>query len=327
MLKHPHTIDDREISRDSVTIVVCTYTADRWATLRLGVDMARKQMRSDDELIVIVDSNDLLLARCLESLDDCRVIPNSRRRGVSGARNTGLHAARGSIIAFLDDDAVPLDGWLDAIRAPYADKRVFSVGGLAKPRWNEGKPQWFPEEFLWVVGCSHLGLPLERQPVRNLIGANMSFRKAAFYQVGEFAETIGRLGDRPLGCEETEFCIRLTQTSPDAIIMYEPSAQVEHDITQRRGSLSYFAKRCWAEGISKAEVTRRVGSSSALSAERYYTSRVLPKGIWRGISESASGDIFGVARSGAIILGLTVTTAGYCVGAFSGSSDVDGKAR
>ena len=229
--------------------------------------------------------------------------------------------ARGSIIVFLDDDAVPLVGWLDALRAPYADERVFGVGGLAKPGWSGYKPRWFPEEFLWVVGCSHLGLPREPHRVRNLIGANMSFQKTAFQQIGEFAETMGRIGDRPLGCEETEFCIRLTQANPDAILMYEPSAQVEHDITRRRGTLGYFVRRCWAEGLSKAEVARRVGRFSALSAERDYTSRVLPKGIWRGLSEAVSGDIYGAARSGAIVLGLGVTAVGYCAGVLFGSSD------
>jgi glucosyl-dolichyl phosphate glucuronosyltransferase len=299
---------------NSVTIVICAYTNDRWSTLRRAIEVALKQIYFNDELLVIVDHNDSLLAKCRAALENCVIIPNRHSRGLSGARNTALERARGSIIIFLDDDAIPIDGWLDALRAPYADERVYGVGGLASPYWRRGKPRWFPDEFLWVVGCSHRGLPSVTQPVRNLVGANMSFRKTAFDRVGGFAETMGRVGDRPLGCEETEFSIRLTQANPEAVLLYNPSAQVQHHVSEQRRSVRYFARRCWAEGLSKAEVSRRVGRSNALSAERHYTSRVLPKGIWQGLRDSSTGDIWGAARAAAIVLGLMITMAGYCVG-------------
>jgi glycosyltransferase involved in cell wall biosynthesis len=314
MLESQSDVSAEESLTNSVTVVVCAYTKDRWVTLRRAIDAALNQINLDDELLVVVDYNDALLTQCREYLGDLTVLPNSRNRGLSGARNTALDEAHGSIIVFLDDDAVPLDGWLDALRAPYADTRVYGVGGFAKPCWLSGQPGWFPKEFLWVVGCSHSGLSSDQHPVRNLVGANMSFRKAAFDHVGGFAEQMGRIGQRLFGGEETEFSIRLTQANPDAIILYEPSSQVEHHMTQHRASLGYFVRRCWAEGISKAEVSRRVGRSRALSTERHYALRVLPRGIWNGLHDSIIGDLWGAARSGAIVLGLAATAAGYCVG-------------
>lgn len=299
---------------NSMTIVVCAYTEKRWESLRRAVHMALKQIGPNDELLVVVDHNDVLLARCHEVIDNCVIIPNRHTRGLSGARNSALEEAHGSIIVFLDDDAAPLDGWLDALRDPYDDGRVYGVGGLAKPSWRYARPGWFPDELLWVVGCSYLGLPISPQPVRNFIGANMSFRKIAFDTLGGFVETIGRVGDQPLGCEETEFCIRLTQANPGAILLYEPSAQVEHQVPEQRSSVRYLARRCWAEGLSKAQVSRHVGRSSALSSERRYASRVLPKGIWRGLRDSSKGDVWGAARSVTIAFGLVATAAGYCVG-------------
>jgi len=144
----------------------------------------------------------------------------------------------------------------------------------------------------------------------------MSFRKAAFEHVGGFTEQLGRIGEQLFGCEETEFSIRLTQANPGAIILYEPSSQVEHHLAQHRASFSYFVRRCWAEGISKAEVSRRVGRSKALSTERHYVLRVLPRGIWNGLHDSACGDLWGMARSVAIAVGLLATAAGYCAGGF-----------
>jgi hypothetical protein len=153
----------------------------------------------------------------------------------------------------------------------------------------------------------------------------MSFRKAAFNSVGGFAEQLGRVGEQPFGCEDTEFAIRLAQANPDAIILYEPSSQVEHHVAQQRASLSYFVRRCWAEGISKAEVSRRVGRSMALSAERHYALRVLPRGIWNGLRDSAGGDLWGAARCVTIVLGLAATVAGYCVGTICRSTGSRGR--
>jgi glucosyl-dolichyl phosphate glucuronosyltransferase len=314
MLESQRSVSPKQCVTNSITVVVCAYTGDRWATLQCAIDAALNQLNFDDELLVIVDHNEELLARCHNYLGTLKVLPNRHRRGLSGARNTALDEANGSIVVFLDDDAIPLDGWLSSLRAPYSDERVYGVGGLAKPRWLGSQPRWFPEEFLWVVGCSHLGLPSGSHPVRNLVGANMSFRRMAFENVGGFAEHMGRIGERLLGCEDTEFAIRLARTNPDAIILYEPSSQVEHHVADQRASLSYFFRRCWAEGISKAEVSRRVGRSRALSTERHYAARVLPRGIWKGICDSASGDLWGATRSAAIILGLLATAAGYCTG-------------
>ncbi len=323
MLESQNGVTAKENLTNSATVVVCAYTRDRWMTLQRAIDAALSQINRDDELLVVVDHNDALLARCREHLGDSTVLPNRHNRGLSGARNTALDEAHGSIIVFLDDDAIPLDGWLDALRAPYADKRIYGVGGFAKPHWLSGRPEWFPEEFLWVVGCSYRGLSSEPYPVRNLVGANMSFRKAAFDHVGGFAEEMGRIGEQLLGCEETEFSIRLTQANPNVVILYEPSSQVEHHLTQDRTSLGYFVRRCWAEGISKAEVARRVGRSRALSTERHYVLRVLPRGIWNGLHDSASGDLWGIARSVAIVVGLVATIAGYCAGTVCRPSDGD----
>src|SRR5439155_54307 len=77
------------------------------------------------------------------------------------------------------------------------------------------RPTWHPPEFGWVVGCSYRGLPVEPAPVRNLIGCNMSMRRELFDAVGGFTHGIGRIGTIPLGCEETEWCIRVRQRFPE----------------------------------------------------------------------------------------------------------------
>jgi len=64
--------------------------------------------------------------------------------------------------------------------------------------------------------------------IRNMIGCNMSFRSSVFEEVGVFNPDIGRLGSQPLGCEETEICIRALERWPGKKIMYAPGALVNH---------------------------------------------------------------------------------------------------
>src|SRR5581483_12443163 len=101
-----------------------------------------------------------------------------------GARNTGVSVATGSVCAFLDDDAEAAPDWLAWLVKAYADKDVLGVGGAIEPAWQDRRPEWFPEEFDWVVGCSYRGMPVISADTRNLIGANMSFRRDVLVNVG-----------------------------------------------------------------------------------------------------------------------------------------------
>jgi len=238
---------------------------------------------------------------------------NRGRRGLSGARNAGVAAADAEIVAFLDDDAEAAPDWLARLLALYDDPRVLGAGGTIEPAWDARRPGWFPEEFDWVVGCSYRGLPQSRTPVRNMIGANMSFRRAVLDEVGGFRDGIGRVGRKPVGCEETELCLRVLRRHPDGVLLHEPLARVAHRVPADRASWSYFWRRCWSEGLSKAVVSRAHGSGPALSSERAYATRVLPAAFGRSLADAAP------ARAGAISAGLLVTSAGYVTGTVRGA--------
>jgi glycosyltransferase involved in cell wall biosynthesis len=242
------------------------------------------------------------------------VVASRGVKGLSGARNTGVTLARSEIVAFLDDDATAEPTWIQRMVEPYSDPLVLACGGAVIPALGGPRPHWWPLEFDWVIGCSYLGLPTVRADVRNVIGANMSARREAVVQVGGFAEGIGRIGTRPVGCEETDLYIRLVRYLPGARIVYEPSARVHHWVPPARLSWRYFRTRCVAEGLSKAMVARRVGSTDALSSERTHALKVLPAGLARGLRDRAP------RRALAIAAGLALTTAGYVGGRLSRSA-------
>ncbi|HEX6288951.1 MAG TPA: glycosyltransferase family 2 protein [Herpetosiphonaceae bacterium] len=302
-------------SSEAFSVILCAYTEARWSDLIAAVASAQRQTVLPRDIIVVIDHNPALLARSRAYFSGVTVIENRGARGLSGARNSGVAAARGSLIVFLDDDAIAAPDWLEQLSACYADPAAIGVGGAIEPRWTARQPRWFPAEFNWVVGCTYRGMPERRAAVRNLIGCNMSFRREAFERMGGFR--IGRVGVLSIGQEndDTEFCIRLTASLPDAQLIYQPGARVQHRVPPQRATLAYFARRCYSEGLSKAYLARLVGHDRGLSSERDYTLRTLPSGVLRGVIDTlARRDAGGLLRSSAIVAGLAITTAGYLAG-------------
>ena len=155
------------------SVIVCAYTLDRWDQLVAAVESAADQALGA-EVFVVIDHNTELLTLATHRWPEHVVIPNRFGRGLSGARNTGVGAATGAVIAFLDDDAVAAPGWLASLLAPFDDPTVGCVGGRVEPAWGAAEPAWLPEEFRWVVGCSYTGQPTQEAEIRNPIGASMA---------------------------------------------------------------------------------------------------------------------------------------------------------
>jgi glucosyl-dolichyl phosphate glucuronosyltransferase len=297
----------------TTSVVICAHTEERWDDTLKAVASVQSQEPAPHQVILVVDYNPELQTRLAGRLPDVCVVPNDDLQGLSGARNTGVALATGDIVAFLDDDAIAQPGWLAALTRLYAEPDVIGVGGRTEPGWATRRPPWWPGEFDWVVGCTYTGM--EPGVVRNLLGGNASFRRSLF-AISGFASHLGRTsGDRrPLGCEETEFCIRAAKAQPRGVFVYNDQAVIAHRVPLARQSFSYFRSRCFAEGLSKARVTKSVGVGAGLATERRYTAVTLPAGVLRGLRRGAHGDWVGLLSAGAIIVGLMYTTLGYSFG-------------
>lgn len=312
----PTPVRDRaeEAPAPPISVLICAYTLDRLGLLDRAIDSVRAQAAPAHEIVLCVDHSPELLAEARRRWPDVKLVENGEEQGLSGARNSGVAECDGEIVAFLDDDALAAPDWLKLLGDAYRDPEVVGAGGAVRPAWAEGAPAWFPPEFDWVVGCTHSGMPSEPEPVRNLVGANMSFRREALVEVGGFRHELGRVGTIPAGCEETDLCIRVGRRWPQRRILYDPAAAVDHTVPPSRATWSYFTSRCRGEGRSKAVLAGLVGSGSGLEAERAYTRRTLPLGVLRGFGDALRGRPSGIGRAAAIVAGLLITTAGYVSG-------------
>jgi|GEM_PF-166555 len=293
----------------SLSVVICAYTLDRWEDIREAVASLAAQQWPPQEILLVTDHNEELRRRAERELSGVRVLPSTQAKGLSGARNTGTAAARCEVVAFLDDDAAAEPDWTLRLLTAYRDPSVMAVGGRIKPAWDAGRPPWFPHEFDWVVGCTYAGMPAEPAPVRNVIGANMSFRRAVLDELDGFSHGLGRIGTRPLGCEETELCIRAAERRPGEVILYQPDAVVRHHVPAQRGTWAYFRSRCWSEGLSKAAVSRLAGAERATASERDYLRRTIPRGLLRGLAPGRGGQPLSTVP--VLLAGVAITAAGY----------------
>ena len=295
------------------SVVVCAYTFER---LELTSACIRAVLAQPErpEVIVVTDHNDELGEALRTRFPGVAVVPNSKRRGLGGARNTGVEAASADLVAFVDDDAEPSPGWLAGLAAGFKDPRVVAVGGDAEPVWEGSPPAWFPDEYLWVVGCSYRGMARDG-PIRNPLGCNMAFRRAVLAPVGGFDQMLGRIGNVPFGLEETELCVRLIKADPSARIVMVRDAAVRHHVPAGRQRPAYFLQRCFYEGVGKAQL-RHLASSAALSSERSYALRVLPAAVLREVVGSIRLDrpLARLSKAAAIVGGLGAAGTGYAWG-------------
>jgi glycosyltransferase involved in cell wall biosynthesis len=305
-------------------VLICAYTERRWDELVAAVASVQQQQPAPLEVIIAVDHNPNLSAMARAHFANVVVIDSDQPTGLNGTRNAGMHVAHGEIVAFIDDDAIATPGWLERLVATFNIPGVQGAGGYIEPIWPTSQPRWFPDEFRWVVGCSYRGLPVRQAPIRNLIGCNMAYRRAAWVAIGGFRTGVGHVGGQPRGCDETEFCIRLRHRWPEQhTLLYVPEAVVRHHVSEERARRRYFWRRCRFEGGSKALIVRLVGADAGLASERTHALRTLPLGVLRGIRDVVvRADLAGLDRAWMITSGLAMTALAYLAGRISGDRDL-----
>lgn len=263
-----------------VSVIVCAYTMARFDILRRAIDALYRQQLRPHEVIVVVDNNETLANRLEAVLPaGTTVLRNEGESGASAARNVGVAAASGELLAFIDDDAVADGDWLTHLTNRLADRSVTIVGGRIIAEWPAvGRPPWFPEELDWLVGCTYRGLPLrEGNVLRNVISCNMALRREAFAAVGGFRPGWGRKGHIGGQGDDTEFCMRVQQRYPRCRIVYAPRAVVWHNVPNTRLRLAFLAERAYYEGFSKAQMKKlhRALGRDALATESTYLRHLL----------------------------------------------------
>ncbi|WP_121740987.1 glucosyl-dolichyl phosphate glucuronosyltransferase [Natronorubrum halophilum] len=253
-----------------VSVVLCTYALDAYDDFREAATSILEQTYDEVELVVVVDGVEAVYERALEDFDgreDVLVHCNDENRGLLASRNRGVELASGDVVAFLDDDAVADETWLESLVDAYEEEHAIAAGGKMTPRWLAGTPEFLPEEFYWLVGVTHRGFADGEGEVRNTFGSNLSFRRDVFRNLGGFDTDIGgRKGEKNLQGGETELCARM-QREYGRGVWYVPDATVEHKVFEYRTDPSWLLERAFWQGYSKRAMATLVPDSSDEESE------------------------------------------------------------
>jgi len=236
-----------------VSVVVCTYTMDRYDVFREAVESVLAQTYDPVEVVLVIDGNSEVYERVVEEFGDYENViihNNEKNRGISFSRTKGAELASGEIVAFIDDDGVAEPDWIEHHVTAYEQTDAVAVGGYVAPDWVTTKPNFFPEEFYWLVGCTERGFAEDGEEIRNGYGSNVSYRRSVFLDVGGYDVNTGRKGDRHIQAHEAPVGIRIREEYGKGVV-YVEDAVVHHKLFAYRGEFRWLVFRSFWQGFSK----------------------------------------------------------------------------
>lgn len=256
------------MSSPLISAIICTHN--RADYLGLAIDSLLQQTYDPYEVIVVDNASSDATAQVVQDRQ-----PHPRLSyiyeptlGLSVARNRGGAAARGEILAYLDDDAVATCQWLAALVEVFQRYPAIAiVGGRVELIWPPltGPPAWLSAGLAANLGVYDLGdqLRLIQTAGETPRGLNYAVRRCFFEQVGGFDRQLGRVGKNLLSNEELQMTQQALNAGLD--VAYAPQAIVAHHVGPERLKRQWFLSRSWWQGISECYRER---ANQSLSGQR-----------------------------------------------------------
>jgi GT2 family glycosyltransferase len=247
-----------------VSVVVCSYNGER--TIRDCLEGMAALDYPNFEVIVVNDGSTDRTAR-IASEYDVRLI-STHNRGLSAARNTGLEAATGEIVAYTDDDARPDPHWLYYLAHAFRRYGFAAVGGPNVAPAGDGR----------VADCvaNAPGGPghvlLTDRVAEHIPGCNMAFRPEVLQEVGGFDPAYRVAGD------DVDACWRVQRAG--GTLGFHPGALVWH---HRRNSVRAYWRQQQGYGNAEALLEERWPEKYNVAGHLTWGGRVYTKGLTRAL--------------------------------------------
>lgn len=220
----------------TVSIVICTYN--RRDYLERCLDYLTFQSNDNFEVIVVNgpsdDGTDELLASRRGQIKTAK----NPERNLSKSRNIGIEASAGDVVAFIDDDALPFDDWIDRILREY-NSRPLTTAALGGPVYYAGS-FWFQAEDNGISSDCQVKVSVHSSEIgrggwyRYNTGTNATFTRDALRRANGFDEQYDYFLD------ESELCLRLQKAG--WLVGYAPEVVVRHEFAKshnRSGKFNY----------------------------------------------------------------------------------------
>lgn len=221
----------------TATVAVCT--RDRPDDLARVLGALGTTAAAGHEILVVESGSPTEAARrTIERFPFARYV-SEPRPGLDRARNRALRESAHPIVAFLDDDATPEPGWIDALLGNFDDRLVTAVTGLVLPLEIETDAQLLQEiHSPFGRGFRRRVLDSVRSGVGSAgaagVGASMAFRREAVTRLGGFDEALDA-GTPTRSGGDYEMFARILAAGER--IVYEPGAVCRHRHRRTRSEL------------------------------------------------------------------------------------------
>ena len=277
---------------DAPAVTVVVPTRGREAYLEVALDSLCRQRTSAEYELLVVDDGATDATPEIAALAGVRIVRHGERRTLNAARNTGVRESRAPLIAFVDDDVLAPQGWLEALlegaeRHPEAE----ALGGPIRARFEGPTPRGCGREDPPITT---LDLGPEDREADMVWGANFAVRRSAVERVGPFDESIVR----PHGDEE-EWLERLKEAG--GRIEYIAAAGLDHRRSVADGRLGRLARAAYVRGRAARASDVRRHSAPALPREL----RVLAGCGWHTVRRACpQGVVMGAHSAGRVVEAL-----------------------
>ena len=237
----------------AVSVVVCTHNG----AATLGECLARlgDLTYPDYEVIVVNDGAEGACSRIAREHEVTLI--ETEHRGLGHARNRGIEAARGEIVAFLDDDAYPDSDWLHYVAALLRANGHAGVGGPNIPPEDDG----FVAECVAAAPGGPIHVLVTDREAEHVPGCNMAFRKDVLEAVGGFDERFRVAGDDVDLCWRLQKAGRTLGFSAGAVVMHRRRDSIRRYLRQQYGygKAEALLERKWPTHYNRAGASRWSG--------------------------------------------------------------------
>ena len=238
------------------TIAICTYN--RASLLQLCIEsLSNLKFPNTDFEVVVVDNNssdntEEVYKQMASRFPQLKLnYIKESQQGVGYTRTRGAREAKGEIVAYIDDDCMADENWLQYIVDFYfKHPGAMSTGGKIVPKYLVPVAGWFGKYFWGLVGHYDQGNKIfQMRGVRYPSGANMHFRKAAFEKYGYFDGNLGRSGKSLMAGEEKAMYLKLINY--DEEVYYLPHVVVHHHVEGNKFDKAYVRRHSYGIGGSE----------------------------------------------------------------------------
>ena len=211
-----------------------------------AMQSALVQLALTDELIVVDDHSSDRTSSVVAAIADPRVrVLSTPRRGVSAARNVGLAAARGELVAFLDhDDCWPAGRHAVMLRVLTENPDVDAVLGRIRIRFEPGTAPSRP--FLAIDG---------KYPKAGSVCCGL-YRRRILDRIGGFAEDMHFGEDIDYNIRLTEAGMRVELCEIDSLVYRRHASNTTNDQKASRAGFFEIVRRKLARARRSRDLTQ-----------------------------------------------------------------------